>query len=590
MAQFCPYCTSQIKSGKKCTVCNFSETYSAKSHHLQPGTLLHGRYLIGVVLGEGGFGITYLGRDLALDMKVAVKEYYPSGVAIRSCETTCNVTLMNQTFLQDYHAGKIRVLEEAQALAKLDKEGAVVTVRDFFEENNSAYIVMEFIEGSDLRKEIRYQGKPMDHKKLLPLLEPVFDALDELHGLGLVHRDISPDNIMIENDVARLIDFGCAMPTRHDGQHANTVKHGFSPLEQYSNENIGSWTDVYAMAATIYYCITGKLPPKATDRAVADTIQTPSSLGIKLKAKQEKALMRALSLNPQDRFQTMDDFGKELFIYRNQYKMIAAAACLISVLSVILWVAIPRGTIETTLEAERKPKTVYTQADNIPAEEAKKLDLLTEILEENTVIELEGTYYYVITKNVTDYTYENLNIYARFLSDDDTLLGSGTLMIKEWETERTFRDYVFCSQDPAVIQLKMSFDMGNNRYETDYVDVSYTNSTKYDLTINNTLPQKLTYTNYSHKTSTFEITTIDWECESSGYMQIYVDGQKVSGETQSYESLNYRVTSTSGAVIQTGSLSIPQLASGEKFENATVSMYDLEPGTYQFELSDADNS
>ena len=590
MARYCPYCASQINSGTKCAVCNFSETYSPKPHHLQPGTLLHGRYLIGIVLGEGGFGITYLGRDLALDMKVAVKEYYPSGIAARSPATTCNVTILGQTFLQDFHAGKKRVIEEAQALAKLDKESAVVTVRDFFEENNSAYIVMEFVEGSDLRKEIRRQQKPMEHENLLPLLEPVFEALNELHSQGLVHRDISPDNIMIENDVARLIDFGCAMPTRHDGQHANTVKHGFSPLEQYSNENIGPWTDVYAMAATIYYCITGKLPPKATDRAVVDTIQTPSSLGIKLKARQEKALMRALSLNPQDRFQTMDEFGKELFVHRNKYKMIAAAACLIAVLSVILWVAIPRGTEVQTLEVERKPKTVYTQADNIPAEESKKLDLLTEILEENTVIELEGTYYYVTTKNVTNYTYENLNIYARFLSDDDTLLGSGTLVIKEWESERNFRDYVYCNQDPAVIQLKMSFDVGENRYETDYVDVSYTNSTKYDLIINNALPQKLTYTNYSHKTSTFEITAIDWECETSGYMDIYVDGQKVSGETQSYESLNYRVTSTSGAVIKTGSLSIPQLASGEKFENAIVSLYDLEPGTYHFELSNADNS
>lgn len=585
MAKYCPYCASQINDGTKCTACNFSETYSTKPHHLQPGTLLHGRYLIGVSLGEGGFGITYLGRDLALDIKVAVKEYYPSGVALRSSETTCNVSLLNHTYLQDFHAGKKRVIDEAQALAKLDKESAVVTVRDFFEENNSAYIVMEFVEGSDLRKEIRRQQKPMEHKKLLPLLEPVFEALDELHSHGLVHRDISPDNIMVENGVARLIDFGCAMPTRHDGKHANTVKHGFSPLEQYSNENIGPWSDVYAMAATIYYCITGKLPPKATDRAVADTIQTPSSLGIKINSKQEKALMRALSMNPEDRFQSMAEFGKALFIHRNKSKEITIAACLIAVLSVILWVAIPRETSVTTLAVERAPKTVYTQADEIPAEEAKKLELLTEILQENTVVEQEDYYFYVNTKNLTDYTYENLYIYVRFLTEDDTLLGSSTLLIKEWEKERNFRDYVYCNDSPAVIQLKMSFDVGDNRYETDYVDVSYNTSSKYDVTINNTLPQELSYTDYSNKKSTFEITAIDVEVSYST-VSIHVDGQKISGPAQNYEYLDYRVTSASGAVVKTGTLSIPRLASGEKFENATVSLYDLEPGAYQFELSD----
>lgn len=585
MAKYCPYCASQINNGKKCTVCNFNETYSAQSHHLQPGTLLHGRYLIGVVLGEGGFGITYLGRDLALDMKVAVKEYYPSGIAARSPATTCNVTILGQTFLQDFQAGKKRVIEEAQALAKLDKESAVVTVRDFFEENNSAYIVMEFVEGSDLRKEIQRQQKPMEHKNLLPLLEPVFEALDELHSHGLVHRDISPDNIMIENNVARLIDFGCAMPTRHDGQHTNTVKHGFSPLEQYNNENIGPWTDVYAMAATIYYCITGKLPPKATDRAVADTIQTPSSLGIKINAKQEKALMRALSINPQDRFQSMAEFGKALFIHRNKSKVITIAACLIAILSVILWVAIPRGTSVTTLEVERVPKTVYTQADDIPAEEAKKLELLTEILKENTVIEQEDYYYYVNTKNITDYTYENLYIYVQLLSEDNTLLGSSTLLIKEWEKGRNFRDYVYCNDDPAVIQLKMSFDVGDNRYETDYNDVSFSTSSKYAITINNTLPQELSYTNYSNQKSTFVITAIDFKISYSS-VYIHVDGEKISGETENYEYLDYRITSGSGAVVQTGTLSIPRLASGEKFENATVSLFSLEPGAYQFELSD----
>lgn len=586
MANYCPYCASQISSGVKCTTCNFSETYIAKPHHLHPGTLLHGRYLIGVALGEGGFGITYLGRDLALDMKVAVKEYYPSGIAMRTSGTNCDVTLMSHTFQQDFQGGKKRVIEEAQALAKLDKEGAVVTVRDFFEENNSAYIVMEFVEGIDLRKEMRRLQKPMEPQKLLTLLEPVFDALEELHNQGLVHRDISPDNIMVENDVARLIDFGCAAPRRHDGENANTVKHGFSPLEQYSNENIGPWTDVYAMAATIYYCITGKVPPKSIDRTVKDTIQPPSALGIKIKAKQEKALMRALSIDPQERFQSMAEFGKELFVHRNKYKMIAAAACLVAVLSIIILFVIPREEIKINTAREIKP--VYTMSDEIPAEEKEKLELLTELLENGTQVEKDDIYYFVVTKNTTGYNYKKLYIDARFLSEDDTLIGSGTLYITEWDDDINCRDSIYCSQEPTTIQLKISYEVDNSRYETSYVEVPYNVLETFDFTFLNAVPCNLTYTNYSGKESTFEITDIRLETTSYGSAMIHIDGQKISGEKQSYEYLGYRVVSASGAIVDSGNLSIPRLSTGERFENSTVNLYDLAPGSYQFELTDAD--
>lgn len=588
MANYCPYCASQITNGTKCTSCTFHGTYSSKPHHLQPGTLLHGRYLIGVVLGEGGFGITYLGRDLALDMKVAVKEYYPSSMAVRSPETTCNVTLVSHTFMQDFQEGKKSVIQEAQALAKLDKEGAVVTVRDFFEEFNSAYIVMEFVEGSDLRREMRRTQKPMEPQSLLTLLEPVFSALDELHRQGLVHRDISPDNIMVENNVARLIDFGCAVPTRHDGLAGNTVKHGFSPLEQYSNDNIGPWTDVYAMAATIYYCITGKVPPKSTDRAVTDTLQTPSSLGIKLRPKQEKALMRALSLNPEDRFQSMEEFGKDLFIHRNKYKVITLAACLIAAAAIVTALVLPHGT--NVVVDSNKPKTVYTQADLIPEAESKKLDLLTTLMEENTSIECEDYYYYVVTKNTTGYEYDNLYIYARFLSADNTLIGSGTLSVGEWDENRSIRDYVYCNQEPAEVQIKMSYDMEDGRYETGYVSIPYSAQEKYTITVLNTLPQELHYKNYSNKTSKFEITAIDIQTESYGMVYIYIDGQKISGEKEDYEYLDYRLVSASGAVVETGNVYLPRLSSGERFENASVSFYDLAPGSYQFELCSKENS
>lgn len=589
MARYCPYCTSRITEGNQCTICNMKQTYTAMPNHLRPGTLLRGRYLIGTVLGEGGFGITYMGRDLALDMKVAVKEYYPSGIAIRVSSVSEEISVVNAGYQQDYYDGKKRVISEAQALAKLDKEGAVVTVRDFFEENNSAYIVMEFVEGSDLRRTINAKQKPMEIQKLLLLLEPVFSALHELHKIGLIHRDISPDNIMVEKETARLIDFGCTVPVRRDGRNISAVKHGFSPVEQYMNKKIGPWTDVYAMGATIYYCITGKVVPIATDRYQEDTLQPPSALGIKLKPKQERAIMRALALKPEDRFQSMEEFGKQIFIRKkNKYKIVAAAACLAAVLAVALWIAIPRNTTVQTLEVERNPKEIHYQSDSIGAEETKKLRLLSDLIKNNTQITAgDYGYYHVRMKNTTGYTYQNLYINGRFLTEDNTLLGTSFIQIDEWEQGMDTQENLVCSQEPDIIQLQVSYDVGNDRYVTEFITTSFSksdNDISQQITVVNGLPQILTYSDYSGTAREYEISSIEISKGIASKM-ITVDGKYVKGPSElSGGMLNYRIISESGAVVKTGTIVIPDMMPGEQFENATAHVYDLPDGTYQLEL------
>ena len=253
---------------------------NAETFALKPGTILEGKYLVGEMLGQGGFGITYIGFDLLLEQKVAIKEYYPMSTGMVSREGHSTVVwssaMMGKTGTQK---GFDSFLKEARKMAKLGGIPGVVGVKSVFIQNETAYIVMDFIEGETLLKKLQREG-PMPFDTCLSLLTPIIQALAEVHEHGIIHRDISPDNIMVRPD-GRLIllDLGAAKDLDIQGRDGNVqssqmvAKQGFSPIEQYQrNASIGPWTDVYAMAATIYYCCTGILPPTAVDRIVDDTL------------------------------------------------------------------------------------------------------------------------------------------------------------------------------------------------------------------------------------------------------------------------------------------------------------------------------
>ena len=318
--KYCPYCMSPVEEGEPCPNCGLTAgSYESQPHHLPPETTLqNGRYLIGRVLGEGGFGITYIGCDTRLGLRVAIKEYYPRDKASRHSEASLTVTCYAGGAVSQYEQGRTKFLTEAQTMARLDRQPNIVSVKDYFEENNTAYIVMEYIDGTTFKELVEQRkGNRIPAWELLHLIEPLFNALDEMHELGLIHRDISPDNLMLEKGTVRLLDFGCARESA-DGDATMTImlRHGYAPLEQYQSTSgaQGPWTDVYALAATIYYCITGKTPPRVMDRLLEENqIISPRKLGAELTEAQEKALMKALALHPNHRYKTVREMHTALY-------------------------------------------------------------------------------------------------------------------------------------------------------------------------------------------------------------------------------------------------------------------------------------
>ena len=283
---------------------------NAESFALKPGTILEGKYLVGEMLGQGGFGITYIGFDLLLEQKVAIKEYYPMSTGMVSREGHSTVVwssaMMGKTGTQK---GFDSFLKEARKMAKLGGIPGVVGVKSVFIQNETAYIVMDFIEGETLLKKLQKNG-PMDFDSCVKLMTPIMQALAEVHEHGIIHRDISPDNIMVRPDGKLiLLDLGAAKDLDIQGNDGSVqssqmvAKHGFSPIEQYSKSGkVGPWTDIYAMAATIYYCCTGILPPPATDRTIDDTLACQPLLT----QAQFDILADCMRMRPQDRPQSMD--------------------------------------------------------------------------------------------------------------------------------------------------------------------------------------------------------------------------------------------------------------------------------------------
>lgn len=259
---FCPYCMNQIEPGQPCRICGLTEgSYTPQPHHLPPGTVLKERYLVGRVLGEGGFGITYIGCDLQLEMKLAIKEYFPVNKVSRNASQDLTVTRYAGTTSEDFNQDLDRFLKEARTMAKLSKNQTIVSIHDFFRDNDTAYIVMEYIEGTTFKDLAAQRGRKISAWELLHMTEPLFFALQTMHEAGLIHRDISPENLMLENGQVRLLDFGCARDVDNDKTMTVSLKHSYAPVEQYQGKGQGPWTDVYALGSTIYFCLTGIKPP-----------------------------------------------------------------------------------------------------------------------------------------------------------------------------------------------------------------------------------------------------------------------------------------------------------------------------------------
>ena len=311
--QLCPHCMNQTPEGQFCKHCGQPQQYQAAVHQLPAGTILtHGSFRsfqIGAVKGQGGFGITYAALDLNRRIRVAIKEYYPMQCAQRTGMNVAPKPGMEQIFA----GGQSNFLLEAKTLASLPEMDSVVRIYDYFEVNGSAYIVMEYLDGRPLYHLVMERGR-LKPEELLPKLPALMQDLQKLHDAGIVHRDISPDNIMwMPDGRLKLLDFGSA---RHleDGKSVSIqLKHGFAPVEQYRTRGQGSFTDVYAFSATIYYCLTGQVPPHSVERLEEDRLQPPSRLGAQMQPEQEEALLWGLTVQPTARPQQMKVLQRRLF-------------------------------------------------------------------------------------------------------------------------------------------------------------------------------------------------------------------------------------------------------------------------------------
>ena len=267
----CPNCFAFHFVDGRCPDCGYANTAGSGSYQtLPPGTLLGNRYMVGRVLGIGGFGITYKAFDTLYKRICAIKEFAPSGLAYRQWGGL-TMQVHNSSNLSYYQHGMQRFMEEAQTLKRLENVASVVQVWECFQENNTAYFVMEFLDGTDLKHVIKAMGASINSRDITDIIIKIGGAIDIIHRTtNILHRDISPDNIyIVKNGGVKLLDFGSARQKTMDERQEFTVefKKGFAPFEQYSrNGKQGPYTDVYALAITYYYSLTGVMIPDAMSR------------------------------------------------------------------------------------------------------------------------------------------------------------------------------------------------------------------------------------------------------------------------------------------------------------------------------------
>ena len=306
--EVCPFCGRVIDSAAE------------ESVHIQPGTILQGRYVIGYAIGYGGFGVTYLAWDQRLEQKVAIKEYLPTEFSTRMPGRS-QVSVFNGIKRDQFYSGLKNFVDEAKLLAKFQNEEGIVKVFDCVEENGTAYIIMEYLEGETLASYLN-RNPIVSEEIALRMLTPVITSLNVVHNAGIIHRDIAPDNIFLTTDgKVKVIDFGASRyaTTSHSKSLTVIIKQGYSPEEQYrSNGDQGPHTDVYSIAATIYRMITGKTPPDAMERRgnfeknSKDILIAPHKINKKVSPVMEVALLNALNVRVQDRTPDMVVFLREL--------------------------------------------------------------------------------------------------------------------------------------------------------------------------------------------------------------------------------------------------------------------------------------
>lgn len=319
----CHYCFKDYNIDFSiCPHCGYTEDTIVEARYLEKGVILINRYLIGAVVGAGGFGVTYVAWDKVLEQRVAIKEFLPGEFSTRMPGMT-KVTIYGGEKTEQFESGKEKFMEESKRLAKVQKIPGIVQIYNSFQENDTAYIVMEYLEGETLEERLRRENR-ISEQEAVGIMLPILQTLEIVHKQGILHRDIAPNNIFLTREgEVKLLDFGAARNATGTHSKSLTVlyKEGYTAEEQYrSRGDQGTWTDIYACAATLYRMLTGVVPPGAMERIRKDTLKEPSKMGIKISTNVNIAIMNALNVAVQNRTRTAEEFIKELTNNRKNEK------------------------------------------------------------------------------------------------------------------------------------------------------------------------------------------------------------------------------------------------------------------------------
>ena len=316
--KLCPGCMQHLKdSNTTCPHCGYPEKRLTVKDSLPIFSILAGKYLLGAPLGKGGFGITYIAMHLPDEKIVAIKEFFPANLAVRDTDNE-TVVPADDTKAVYYRTGMKSFSEEGRILYLLSDIEHVIHVAEQIQANNTTYLVMEYVPGISLKKYMKQQQKLFSEQETLTLMQPILIALQAMHQKGILHRDISPENLMLSPDnTLTLIDFGAARTfSRSDDDNLTVIlKRGYAPEEQYhSNSRQGPWTDLYAVCAVMYQMLTGILPQEASARAEEDHLTPISRIeGLSLSPSTCAALEKGLQMDPMERYSDIGALMKVLY-------------------------------------------------------------------------------------------------------------------------------------------------------------------------------------------------------------------------------------------------------------------------------------
>lgn len=397
-SELCMNCFSVKGQYEVCPFCGYVEgTKPKQPHYLTPGTILANHFIVGNAIGFGGFGITYKCFDTTLGVVVAVKEFYPAGLVNRA-PGECSVGLLSGDKQNQYQAQLKRFLMEAQSIAQFGKAKDIVNVYDFFEANNTAYIIMEYVDGVLLKDYLERQGR-MEPEVALNVIHPIIEAVKKIHAKGIIHRDISPDNIFISDERnVKIFDFGAAqLNDSSEGMAGEKIiKVGYSAPEQYRDKSKqGFFTDIYSVGAILYQMVTGIKPMEATEREFKDSLKSPAELGVDIEPNIDRAIMEAMAVRPELRFQSIQQFEDALESKRmaeypkvKQKKRRRRRNWTISLVSVLVLAVVVGFTLfSTVLKKESRifDTTLHKDTITIWVENEKQKEMLDSVALKNFV-------------------------------------------------------------------------------------------------------------------------------------------------------------------------------------------------------------